>query len=193
MPVRRPTSTTDDQTTTYLLACNAPRRHIETQPSFDNEDWSRWLDIARLLIGTGAIIVLVGDRGSGKTQIAVELMRAGLFKKPKPLYQHAMGFFLSIRATYADSDTSETQQLAKYTNTTLLVLDEAHERGGSEWEDRMLRHVIDKRYANMADTVIVANKKRDALMSEMGRSVASRIDECGTFIECVGVNWRTPR
>lgn len=54
----------------------------------------------------------------------------------------------------------------------------------------MLRYVIDKRYASMRGTVLIGNLQREALLEAMGRSISSRIAETGTFIECVGVNWR---
>ena len=153
-------------------------------------------------MGAGAIVVLFGSRGSGKTQIACELMRRRLMQRwrmpreqrekfPCPRYVHVMDFFLSIRRAYSEEGVSETEQIQAMTKPSLLVIDEIHERGETEWEDRMLRHVIDKRYGAKLDTVLIGNKDGETLMKSMGLSVASRIDECGDFIECMGVNWRT--
>lgn len=186
-----------------LYQCGAPRRQIETTPDTSNAQWVGWLADAMRHLGTGSIVVLYGSRGSGKTKIACMLMEEALHRRYSqhdeewrlrykcPKYVHVMEFFLSIRAAYQkDASVNETDAIKAFTKPSLLVIDEVHERGETEWEDRMLRHVIDKRYAEMVDTVLIGNKEKDVLMESMGKSVASRIAECGTFIECKGVNWR---
>jgi len=50
----------------------------------------------------------------------------------------------------------------------------------------MLTALIDYRYSQMRDTVIISNLKREAFTASMGASVVSRMIEAGGIIEC---NW----
>ena len=182
----------------WLESCGVSPRHAEATIDTESErgrQWDLWLDQATVADLSGGIVVLTGSRGSGKTQLATEMIRNAIPRRPKPRYVHVVDFFLAVRATYGQSDktknqTTETEAVRPYIETSLLVIDEIQERGGSDWEDRMLHYVIDKRYAAMRTTVVIGNLKRDPLLAAMGRSVSSRIAECGTFIECVGVSFR---
>jgi DNA replication protein DnaC len=72
----------------------------------------------------------------------------------------------------------------------MLVIDEAQERGGTPWEDRILNHIIDRRYAAMIPTIIIANAKPDALVASLGESIADRMRETGGIIEITGTSHR---
>lgn len=173
------------------LAGGCPARHAETVTA-PHPTWEAWFRAGLETLGTGCLLILLGDRGSGKTQLATELVRESRACHRKARYTTAIDFFLSLREAYrsAPDAPSEREVLKQFIETDLLVIDEIHERGGSDWEDRMLRYVIDQRYGARRDTVVIGNLKRDALFAALGKSVESRFCEIGTFVECVGVNWR---
>ena len=65
----------------------------------------------------------------------------------------------------------------------LLVLDEIHEIAGSEWELRELVSLMDARYREERDTLLIGNATRDALSDLLGPSIVSRMRETGGVIE----------
>ncbi|MCC6356989.1 MAG: hypothetical protein IT577_24135, partial [Verrucomicrobiae bacterium] len=62
-----------------LIRCGAPRRHVsrgELNRAGERSRWDETLGRARdRCDGRGAILALIGPRGTGKTQIAVEVLR----------------------------------------------------------------------------------------------------------------------
>lgn len=173
-------------------AGGCPQRHAETVAETSaSPQWTEWFLTARSQLGRGGITVLTGDRGSGKTQIATELVRYARQKWAKAKYTTAMDLFLRVRGAYQpNAEVKEADIIAQYVEPRLLVIDEIQERGGTEFEDRVLVKLIDDRYGRKLDTVIIGNLKPDRLWEQLGRSIKSRFDEGGVLIECVGVNWR---
>lgn len=176
---------------------------------------SEWLEAEKRLagiVGAGTTIALVGPRGTGKTQLAVRAMGwAGhdaanrhreRFSKPwegnlsesirgAARYTTAMGLFLSLKQTFSEgSKETERDAIEKWCSPRLLVIDECQERGESAWEDRILTHIIDRRYGAMLDTILIANLTPEEFSASMGESVIDRIRETGTLIEC---NWPSYR
>jgi chromosomal replication initiation ATPase DnaA len=156
-----------------------------------------WLKVETRLkarLGSGFIIALCGGRGTGKTLLAANLARfsAGLGKSV--LYKTAMEFFLDVKETYDSSGKrSEKQVIANYCAPKLLVIDEVQERGNSAWEDRLLTHLIDRRYQAMLDTLLIANSTPDAFLKGIGDSVGSRIVETGGVAKCDWPSFREKR
>lgn len=144
------------------------------------------------MMGDGFIIALLGDRGTGKTQMAAELVRRWLRKQNTehrtlncPLYAKAMEIFMAIKSSYG-SDKSEKDVTLIFTRPKLLIIDEASERGETDWENRMMTYIIDKRYDAKLDTLLISNQRRDAFLEAVGDSITSRLVETGGIVEC---NW----
>lgn len=190
-----------------------PRRHSETDVGRDGP----WADACRQvngLLGTGCIAALVGPRGTGKTRMAVSLARQvivaelerparpvsdedakhppeGGWRTEKPVvYAKAMTMFMGIREAYKSEGPTESEVIAAYASPRLLIIDEIQERGNSEWEDRILVHLVDTRYDAMKDTVLIGNLMPETLAASLGMSIVSRIREVGTVIECAWGSFR---
>lgn len=98
-----------------------------------------------------------------------------------------MEFFLDIKASFrADSKVTEKQVIADYVRPKLLIIDETQERGETRWEDGLLTHMIDRRYREEKDTLLISNQTREAFTESIGPSIASRIIETGGIVLC---NW----
>lgn len=138
----------------------------------------------------GGIIALIGPRGTGKTRLAAEAMRN--LAPDKGSYTTAMGLFLRIRASFGKNTKESEDDIVKEMATSkLLILDEVQERGNTAWEDRILTHILDRRYGAMAPTIIIANLTEAALVDCLGDSIISRLTETGGILEIDGPSHRT--
>ena len=162
-------------------------------PSGD-EAWLATLAEARAAIKHGSL-ALVGPRGSGKTQIAAELMAdavAGDDWKPMARTLDLSELSLELRATYSkDAETSEAQVLAGLRNARLLVLDDLQEDSGSGFAEQKISDLLGWRYKNSRPTVFVANTTINDLAKSLGKSVSSRMQQGSSgVILCDGESWR---
>lgn len=134
---------------------------------------------------------MVGGRGTGKTRMAAEIIRDRL---PIPsYYTTAMGIFLRIREAYAKaSNETESGIVNQLSTCLLLVIDEIQERSNSEWEDRIITHIIDRRYGEQKPTIIIGNLRPDAMAASLGDSIVSRANESGGIIQFIGQSFRKP-
>jgi Cdc6-like AAA superfamily ATPase len=148
----------------------------------------RFAKIMRL-VSDGGIGALIGPRGTGKTRLAGEVMRN--FAPHAGHYTTAMGLFLRIRSSFGKSSTeSEESIVNELSRVPLLVLDEIQERGNSGWEDRILTHLLDRRYGAERATLIIANLTVTALTESLGDSIVSRLNETGGILEVTGPSFR---
>jgi hypothetical protein len=175
----------------YLAKSGIPSRHRNTPPSeLRGAPWLGLKSKIETRLGDGLILALVGRRGTGKTQLAVEVAKVVAMAGKRPLYSTAMEFFLSIKECYRESGGSERRVIENYTIPALLILDEVQERGETPWEDRLLTHLVDRRYQAQKDTILISNQTREAFLAAIGDSISSRIVEAGGVAVC---DWESYR
>lgn len=171
---------------------NAPRRHVLARGEINRTgEWGT--ELAKLLdkLNTGFLIALTGNRGAGKTQMAVEAMTHSVNLLRPARYASAVEFFMAIKATYKkDSRESEDDVIQLYRKPRLLVIDEAAKRSETQWENLLLFELLDKRYQDMSDTLLIANQTYQEFVTSIGPSLSSRMEETGGIIEC---NWKSFR
>jgi DNA replication protein DnaC len=160
---------------------NAPERHARRKPDeLAGEQWKAKLDSLKSKLGTGCLIAFVGKRGPGKTQMAVELMRHQVENRlQSALYCKALEIFCSIRESYGDGGKRELKAIEHWVSPELLVIDEAQVRAETDFEQRILTHLLDKRYDNLKDTIVIANLTRQELFNALGVSIEARLAETG--------------
>lgn len=148
----------------------------------------------------GFLAVLLGRPGTGKTQMATEWLRFVLTstKDPKDierlapgwlarniLYRKASALFREVRATFDSHDKSEDEVVSRFCNLRSLVIDEIDNRARTDFEQRMLRDILDERYRNLRETVIISNyHDRHVFLGYQMEYMVSRLSETGLFIEC---------
>jgi len=175
-------------------ASQVPARHrqrLGDESLMEHEGWRRKLSSIGELVGTGFLVALTGDRGRGKTQLAARLIESQT-QHGTARYATAMDVFMHIKAGFSDK-RSELDSLKPFQSVDLLVIDEAHDRGETEWEQRVLTHLIDCRYREMRDTLLVTNQKPGDFLRAIGASAASRITETGGVIECDWESFRSKK
>jgi len=168
-----------------------PARHAAFY-STTGEGWSEVASTLGVLSGSGYLSVLIGDRGRGKTQLGVHLIRRHILEaKGSAKYVKAMTFFIAIKSTYRkDSTQTEDDVIYRYSKTGLLVIDAAEVRSDSRWEDSLLSHLVDLRYDAGRDTIIIGNIKESEVTSALGHSIVSRANETGGVVVCDWPSYR---
>lgn len=171
---------------------NAPERHASRAELVSVPAWDQTLAMLKGKLGTGFIIALVGTRGPGKTQLAVELMKHACQGLIFSRYAHTLEIFIDIKSTYRrEAARTERGVIDEYCSRPLLVIDECQERGETEWESRILRYIVDKRYQDKKDTLLISNGDADSLKANLGDSIVSRCNETGGFKVCDWKSFRT--
>lgn len=141
------------------------------------------------IVSGDALLILVGDRGPGKTQIATcwahERQKAG---KAPGRYAKCADLIGDIKASWKSG--GEQEILQKYRRTKYLVIDEFHEKGASDWEARTLINLIDHRYDDMTATVLIANCDPDKVGEIINPSIIDRANQAGGVIPCKWASYR---
>ena len=201
-----------------IKAMVLPIRHDGVDPSHDGK-WGEVFKSCLKILTTrpDAMFALLGPRGTGKTQMAVELVKSfvsnsaheassdaiqhrriierrggGLLLSCSAIYTTAMEFFMDLKSSYApESGQTEDLVLNKYVTPELLVVDEVHDRSGSQWEDRLFTHMIDRRYRmGGKKTIFISNQTPKEFEADVGASISDRIDECGGIVRCEWESFR---
>lgn len=178
------------QATKMLSAAGIPDRHRH-RIEREEHPWQTTLDKLTSRLGSGFIIAIAGIWGTGKTQLGSALIYAATDKLIPSRFAAAMEFFMSLKETYGDgSKSTESNAIRAFTAPKLLVLDEMDERSQSDWENRLLFHMINQRYNQMTDTLLISRQGKEDFMRSLGGSIQSRIQETGGCIECTWPSFR---
>ncbi len=164
----------------------APERHVQANPEFTGDWAEKFKKISdEMSLGKGVTVALVGERGNGKTQLAVELMRVATGQLKTALFATAMRFFITVKTSYRrEAEKTEASIMAEFGKPQLLIIDEIGKRSDSEWENNMLFELLNQRYNDMRDTILICNKSKADFKEYIGPSIASRMNETGGIIQC---------
>ena len=143
----------------------------------------------------GSLIILLGERGPGKTQMATWIAyQRHLDQKPVGRYYKAMDLFGALKATWGEKGGNEEQRelMDRFKSTPFLVVDELSEALVNDWERRLFVNIIDHRYDAMKPTILIANLSEKEAEQSLGRSIWSRAQETGGVVLCDWSSYRTP-
>ena len=144
-------------------------------------------DVCKSIVETPESVVLTGDIGSGKTHLAVamlrELVECGKVVN-KGMYGLHMGaifitvpdLLLIIRSGFNDgSRQTEEDFVDQYAKAPFLVLDDLGAEKSTEWAVATLSAIIDRRYRELLPTIYTTNLTLDEIGSQLSRRIASRM------------------
>tara|TARA_R110002020_G_scaffold26072_5_gene84369 strand:+ start:2608 stop:3147 length:540 start_codon:yes stop_codon:yes gene_type:complete len=146
---------------------------------------------------SGSIFIITGKRGVGKTQMAACIVRIMCLTFRSASYRRASDMYAILKATF-DSKSSELTLIDRWSEkpkgddnkSRLMIIDDMQDRANSDWESRTLNQIVDRRYGNCLDTILITNEKRTNIQQTIGPSIISRADETGGIIECTWDSFR---
>jgi len=177
--------------TRKLTTSGFPQRHSEFRPVDSKcEEWAERYERLKPIVLGGGILFFIGKRGTGKTQIATTLSGYALTNKKRVKYLKAYEVFEGLMGRY-EKDNNYRGFIKDIIKVDILIIDALEVRKGSEFENRELNYIIDKRYDNPnATTILIANDTADSLKAFLGVSVFSRTEEVGGVITFNGRSFR---
>ena len=140
--------------------------------------------LLRMLELKSSVIGLIGPRGNGKTHLAAGLINE-FVKQGKPArYTKFTQMLIDIRETWRpDSHRTTTQAINTFVAPILLVIDEGQERSFTDNEQIWITDIVDRRYAEGRNTLLISNQNEEAFAANVGESVVSRIRHRGGLIQ----------
>ena len=173
----------------HLSKRGFPQRHIMNIDKMTGPGLKKAKELEERATGADCMLILCGDRGPGKTQMATYWAS----KIRNTRYFRAHDLMRAIRGEFSN-DKQDAQQ-AKQTlydakTCAFLVLDEYSELAGSEYDKRTLTNLLDHRYGEQKSTIIITNTAIKDAPEEVGRSAWSRFEETGGIVHC---NWESYR
>lgn len=173
------------------LRTGLPTRYRRSWKHPEDEQWKRrFRRIKDRLQSDRGILGIIGNRGTGKTQLAAEIIKD--LAPDSAIYITAAELFLRLRASF-DKASSETESdiVRELSRAKLLVIDELQERSESPWENQRLTLIMDKRYANERPTLLISNLTAGELTASLGDSITDRMRQGGGIIEITGKSHRS--
>lgn len=158
--------------------------------------------LTNTLQGKGAIVALVGPRGTGKTYIASQFVIDRLWSEHGTVrctwshYTKLTTLVGRLKAFYGDMGTIDGEKLEQYRTfltkiLELLIIDEIHEVSeDSKHKDRILTDLLDTRYAAKKDTLLISNQSAEEFARTTNPSILSRLNEHGGIISCSWESFR---
>lgn len=166
-----------------------PTRHLRNLDRMTGPSLRRAQELTPRIREGDCLLVLCGDRGPGKTQMATfwgwEIRSARYYK--------AHDLMEAIRRAFRDDGKEQAAAdlaIRRARKVPFLVIDEFSELSGSAFERRTLTNILDHRYDALLATVIITNHAEEAAAEAIGRSIWSRAQETGGVVNCDWPSYR---
>lgn len=157
----------------------------------EGEAWAEARAKVLAAVLSDQIVFLLGDRGTGKTQLAASVAcEVCMLYGISPKYYRLADLLGRFKRQVFGEGEDEFRFMTKLARIGLVTLDELQERYDTDTEELILTRLLDHRYGSMKPTILIANLKFDALREVLRPSIMSRAEECGLLIECDWGNYR---
>lgn len=125
-----------------------------------------------------AALILMGDVGTGKTQLACEFAESYINRLARSVrYVTAKGMIAEIQASYGREGKSEEGEIERFVQYDLLILDEIDAIPSKDNAALLLTEIINRRYGNNKPMIVITNQPLDGLAKFVGDRVLDRLHE----------------
>lgn len=136
----------------------------------------------------GATAVVYGPQGTGKTVLAVDLIRTATDAERHCQFTTAVEMIAEL------SDAKIAGRLAaemrRWVGVDVLVVDQFDKMARADWEVRLIFDVLDRRHNTERVTVLVLNGDHASVASLLGDSLVERCTEAGAALCCGWASFR---
>lgn len=136
-------------------------------------------------------MVMVGGVGTGKTLLASAMLDS-LVDNNRCEIIKVIDLIRHLKSTWnKDSENTEEDLIKHYCKLDLLILDEVGSQFGSDTEKLFIFDIIDGRYQNMKQTVLISNLDIEGIKDVIGERCIDRLREGGGSM--IAFNWKSSR
>lgn len=101
-------------------------------------------------------MIFCGGIGTGKTHLAIGIAKELMARYRSAFFMSVMGAVRSVKETWRNSETSESEALKNLIEPDLLILDEVGVQFGSDTGKLILFEIINGRYEGRRATILIA-------------------------------------
>lgn len=136
-------------------------------------------------------LVMVGGVGTGKTLLASAIIDSLVDEHDCEILK-VIDLVRLMKDTWSkDSENSEAKIIDYYSNIDLLIIDEVGSQFGSDTEKLFVFDIIDGRYQNMKQTILISNLDINGVKECVGERCVDRLREGGGSM--IAFDWSSSR
>ncbi|QDP67516.1 MAG: hypothetical protein Unbinned5350contig1004_23 [Prokaryotic dsDNA virus sp.] len=136
-------------------------------------------------------MIMVGGVGTGKTLLASAMLDS-LVDNNRCEIIKVIDLIRHLKSTWSkDNENTEEDLIKYYCKLDLLILDEVGSQFGSDTEKLFIFDIIDGRYQNMKQTVLISNLDIDGIKDVIGERCVDRLREGGGSM--IAFDWKSSR
>lgn len=169
---------------------NVPHRAPGQTPlTFKNFERKKGVERAYLAVGEfvrkvaeNHIVVISGERGTGKTHLLEAIARECLNQGGKVRYELVSEMVDRMRGTYSENATVDLHSLMEwYRGQGVLLLDDLGLEKATDWTAEKVTALVDDRYRNGGRLVVATNlSNREQMAEHIGDRLADRLWDTNT-------------
>lgn len=159
----------------FLLDCTIenfkPRKNLKTGKM---KNWQK--DAFGLALDPQGTILFTGDPGTGKSHLAVGILREVMAKGVQVYFKRSAELLIDLQATFhrEEGDTSE-MLLEQYLHYGFLILDDLGTEKPTDYAVMILGEIVNSRYSDNKPTIITSNLGLQEINDRLDPRIASRI------------------